>query len=146
MAALRQLAAHPRIAGVKYAAGGITADTVALLADPPDDFAVLAGDDVVASPMLALGAAGGVLASAHLGTRSFAALSHAWRDGDAGRARPIGNRLARLSAALFAAPSPTILKGVLHAQGRIPTAAVRLPLVPAPEEAVAAALSLAEAG
>lgn len=138
--ALRQLAAHPRIAGVKYAAGEIGAETVALLADPPADFAVLAGDDVLAAPMLALGAAGGILASAHIGTRSFADLSEAWQDGGGDRARVLGSRLARLSAALFAAPSPTVLKGVLHAQGRIPTAAVRLPLVPAPEQAVAAAL------
>src|SRR5690242_4613512 len=38
--ALRRLAALPGVAGVKYAAGGIDADTVALLADPPADFVV----------------------------------------------------------------------------------------------------------
>jgi 4-hydroxy-tetrahydrodipicolinate synthase len=41
--------------------------------------------------------------------------------------------LAILAAALFAAPNPAVIKGVLHAQGRIPSPAVRLPLLPASE-------------
>jgi 4-hydroxy-tetrahydrodipicolinate synthase len=40
---------------------------VELLADPPPDFAVLGGDDAVISPLLALGAHGGILASAQCG-------------------------------------------------------------------------------
>ena len=41
---------------------------------------------------------------------------------------------------LFAEPNPAVFKGVLHAQGRIPTADVRLPLVNASDEAVQASL------
>ncbi|NUT34630.1 MAG: 4-hydroxy-tetrahydrodipicolinate synthase, partial [Hamadaea sp.] len=82
---LRALATLPGVVGVKHCAGGIDADTVALLADPPFD--VLAGDDVFLSPMLALGAAGGVLASAHVHTEAFVALADAWRAGDVARAR-----------------------------------------------------------
>jgi 4-hydroxy-tetrahydrodipicolinate synthase len=41
-----------------------------------------------------------------------------------------------LSAAIFAEPNPTVIKGVLHAQGRIPTASVRLPLLPAARDSV----------
>jgi 4-hydroxy-tetrahydrodipicolinate synthase len=37
---------------------------------------------------------------------------------------------------LFTEPNPAVFKGVLHAQGRIPTADVRLPLVNASAEAV----------
>jgi 4-hydroxy-tetrahydrodipicolinate synthase len=139
-AALRRLAAIPGMAGVKLAAGGIDAATVELLADPPAGFAVLGGDDAFVSPLLALGAHGGILASAHVATDRFAELVRAWAAGDAVRARAVGHALAGLALALFAEPNPTVIKGVLHAQGRIPTAAVRLPLVPAATHSVEAAL------
>ncbi|MFJ3964658.1 dihydrodipicolinate synthase family protein [Streptomyces sp. NPDC090036] len=135
-AALRALGSLPGVAGMKYAGGGIGEDTVALLGDLPAGFEVLAGDDVYLSPLLALGAAGGILASAHLATGRFAELAAAWREGDAERARPLGHALARMSAAAFAEPNPAVLKGVLHAQGRIPTPDVRLPLLPASEGSV----------
>jgi 4-hydroxy-tetrahydrodipicolinate synthase len=138
-AALRRLAGLPGVAGLKHAAGGIDAATVELMADVPPGFAVLGGDDAFAAPLLALGAAGAILASAHVATAGYAGLVGAWRAGDAHRARPLGHRLARLSAALFAEPNPTVIKGVLHGQGRIPTAAVRLPLLPASPGSVAAA-------
>ncbi|MEU6716859.1 4-hydroxy-tetrahydrodipicolinate synthase [Nonomuraea sp. NPDC046802] len=138
-ATLRHLGAHPMIAGVKYAVGGIDQDTIDLLGDLPEGFEVVGGDDAFISPLLALGAAGGILASAHLETRAFTELVDAWHAGDAPRARALGHRLARLSAALFAEPNPTVIKGVLHALGLIPTPDVRLPLVPAGERAVSKA-------
>ncbi|MEU8777578.1 dihydrodipicolinate synthase family protein [Streptomyces sp. NPDC048606] len=141
---LRALGALPGVVGMKYAGGGIDADTVALLGDLPDDFAVLAGDDAYLSPLLAMGASGGILASAHLATRRFVELVEAWRVGDLPRARPLGHALARLSAAAFAEPNPAVTKGVLHARGLIPTPDVRLPLLPASGAAVTAALEVLE--
>jgi 4-hydroxy-tetrahydrodipicolinate synthase len=138
---LRELGSLPGIAAVKYAAGGITAETVQLMADLPDGFVVMAGDDVFFSPLLAMGAHGGILASAHVATGGFAELVEAWHSGDAIRAMKLGHRLALLSAALFTEPNPTVIKGVLHAHGRIPNATVRLPLLPATSAAVGAALS-----
>ncbi|MEV0999669.1 dihydrodipicolinate synthase family protein [Nonomuraea sp. NPDC050202] len=140
-ATLRELGAHPMIAGMKYAAGGITQETVELLADLPEGFEVVCGDDVFVSPLLAMGAVGGILASAHVETGAFVELAEAWHAGDVVRARALGRRLARLSASLFAEPNPTVLKGVLHARGLIPTPDVRLPLVPASAEAVSQALA-----
>ncbi|MFF1409142.1 dihydrodipicolinate synthase family protein [Streptomyces sp. NPDC058289] len=137
---LRTIGALPGVAGVKYAVGSLDGEAVALLGDLPDGFAVLAGDDAFLSPLLALGAAGGVLASAHLATDRFTELAAAWRAGEADRARPLGHALARLSATLFAEPNPAVIKGVLYAQGRIPTPYVRLPLLPASAESVTAAL------
>jgi 4-hydroxy-tetrahydrodipicolinate synthase len=139
---LRALARVPGVAGVKHAVGGIDHDTVLLLADPPRDFAVLAGDDLFASGLLALGAAGGILASAHVCTGEFAALVAAWRRGDAVTARELGRRLAALSAALFAEPNPVVIKGVLHSQSRIPSPVVRLPLLPASAATVLTAVRL----
>jgi 4-hydroxy-tetrahydrodipicolinate synthase len=130
-ATIRRLAAIPGVIGIKYATGGIDATVVDLLAEPEPSgtFTVLGGDDVVLSPLLTMGAGGGIVASAHLATGHFVDLVAAWRAGDVERARPLGHRLAVLSAALFAAPNPTVIKAVLHAQGRIPTASVRLPLL-----------------
>ena len=143
-AALLELAAVPGIAGVKYAVGGIDQDTVDLLGATPEGFAVLAGDDVFLSPLLALGGAGGILASAHLATGRFVELAAAWQAGDAARARPLGHALAALARACFNAPNPAVVKGVLHAQGRIPTPDVRLPLLPAGPAEVEAALAQLE--
>jgi 4-hydroxy-tetrahydrodipicolinate synthase len=56
--ALRRLAGLPGVTGVKQAVGGVDADTVMLMADLPDGFAVLGGDDLFAAPLLALGASG----------------------------------------------------------------------------------------
>ncbi len=67
-------------------------------------------------------------ASAHVGTADVARLVRLWRDGEAAQARVLGHRLAQLSAALFAAPNPSVIKAVLHRRGEIPGPAVRLPL------------------
>ncbi|WP_229074866.1 dihydrodipicolinate synthase family protein [Actinoplanes sp. DH11] len=121
---IRRLAAIDAVIGIKYATGAVDADLVDLLADPPTGFAVLCGDDVFLAPMLAMGARGGILASAHLETEAFVRFF-----GD--RDIASGRRLAKLSKAVFAQPNPTVVKAVLHARGRIPTPEVRLPLLPA---------------
>ncbi|HET9079907.1 MAG TPA: 4-hydroxy-tetrahydrodipicolinate synthase [Trebonia sp.] len=139
---LLRLADVPGVAGIKHAVGAIDQDTVLLMAARPAGFAVLAGDDLFASPLLALGAEGGILASAHVCAGDFAGLIAAWHAGRAGQARELGHRLAPLSAALFAEPNPVVIKGMLHAQGRIPSPAVRLPLLPASQDAIRAARSL----
>ncbi|MCH6172365.1 dihydrodipicolinate synthase family protein [Pseudonocardia alaniniphila] len=140
-ATLRELAGLPGVIGMKYAVQAVDADVVDLLADPPPGFAVLAGDDVVAGPLLAVGAAGAVLASAHLRTQQWAEAVASWRVGDAERARELTRPLTRLAAALFAEPNPCVLKAVLHEQGRIASPAVRLPLLAAQPLTVAAALA-----
>lgn len=141
---LAELGALPGVAGLKYAPGGINADTITLLASPPAGLVILGGDDPFISPLLALGAHGGILASAHLATAAFARLAALWRAGEAAAAAALGHRLSALSVALFAEPNPVVIKAVLHAQGRIATPAVRPPLLPASPGATAAALRCAE--
>ncbi|MEV6288080.1 dihydrodipicolinate synthase family protein [Kribbella sp. NPDC051770] len=146
---LRRIAELPNVAGIKYAAGGIDDETMLFLSGGlPEGFSVLGGDDPFIAPMLALGAHGGILASAHLETRKFVELVEAWRRGDVTTGRRLGLELVRLSKALFAEPNPTVIKAVLHARGEIPTPDVRLPLLAAArtstERAVAASLLAAE--
>ena len=45
--------------------------------------------------------------------------------------------------ACFAEPNPAVFKGVLHAQGRIPTPDVRMPLTPASAPVIERALEAA---
>jgi len=142
--AVLELLAIPNVIGMKLSDGPVTGDTVALLA--ATDRHILGGDDAVISPLLALGASGGILASAHVATASYVALCDAWRSGDARTARGLGGPLAALSAALFAEPNPAVIKAVLHAQGRIATPAVRLPLLAASDTARDAPLALLPLG
>ena len=81
------------------------------------------------------------MASANVATRAYADLIKAWQDGSIEPARELHNRLAPLSATLFAEPNPVVIKAVLAAQGRIANRHVRLPLLPASDVATAAALS-----
>ncbi len=137
---LRELAAVPGVRGVKFAAN-LDAEAVDLLGDHPAGFEILAGDDVLAPALLALGAHGGILASAHLATAHWARLATA---GGRGLGPRPGHRLAALGAALFQEPNPAVIKAVLHARGRIPTPDVRLPLLPASAPATARALAALE--
>ncbi|MBF6240579.1 4-hydroxy-tetrahydrodipicolinate synthase [Nocardia otitidiscaviarum] len=138
---LRALAAIPNIVGIKHAVGAVDETTVELMRTRPADFAVLAGDDLFAAPLLALGASGAILASASVATDTFAALVATWRHGPLDKARRLSDALSGLSAALFAEPNPTVVKAVLADRGRIPTASVRLPLLPAAEESTRAAVA-----
>ena len=132
--ALLELAATPGVVGVKQAVGGVDADTLRVLAEAPDGFSVLAGDDAFILPLLLMGAAGAIAASAHVCTARFARLVEDRRVEDA-------EALLPLVRALFAEPSPAVTKAVLHAQGRIPTSDVRMPLANALPEALEAALA-----
>jgi 4-hydroxy-tetrahydrodipicolinate synthase len=144
---LAALAALPGIAGVKHSAGSLDQDTMAMLAARPAGFSVLGGDDLYISPLLALGAHGGILASAHVCTAAFASLIRLWRDGAATEARALGHRLLPVAQALFAEPNPVVIKSALFERGEIPSPAVRLPLLPAsPAAGRAAEAAIGEAG
>lgn len=137
---LRRLAAIPNVIGFKHSVGGIDDTTVTFMSDVAEDFSVLGGDDLYAGPMMALGARGAILACANVAVRVYADLIEAWRDGPVERARAAHDRVTPLTRALFAEPNPVVIKAVLAARGRIPTPAVRLPLLPAGEAATTAAL------
>jgi 4-hydroxy-tetrahydrodipicolinate synthase len=129
--ALLELARTDGIVGLKQAVGALDVDTLELLAGAPADFAVLCGDDAFVLPLLLMGGAGAIAASAHLCTERFAALiadAHAGRLDDA---RAHAEALLPLILALFAEPSPAVLKAMLHDAGRIATPDVRMPLQPA---------------
>ena len=140
--AIRRLADLAGVVGIKYAVGGIDSRHHRTSGGPAGRTSRCSVATTPSSrPMLALGAHGGILASAHVATACFVELVDAWHAG-ATRPSPCGRSPPRRAcrAALFAEPNPTVIKAVLHAQGRIPTAAVRLPLLPAGSDTVQSAL------
>lgn len=141
-ASLLELASVPNVAGVKQAVGALDHDTLALLADAPAGFAVLAGDDAFAAPIVLAGGSGAIAAAAHLRTPDWVRLVAAARAGDAPAARPLATSLLPLVDAGFAEPSPAGWKAALHALGEIATPTVRRPLTEASSDATARLIDL----
>jgi 4-hydroxy-tetrahydrodipicolinate synthase len=145
VAGMLELAAHPNIVGVKQAVDGIDLATLEILAAAPRGFAVLGGDDAYLLATVLLGGAGAICASAHVCTERFVALAECGLAGKVDEGRTHHEALLPVVKACFAEPNPAVFKAVLHAQGRIPTPDLRLPLTPASPEARDRALAAIEA-
>jgi 4-hydroxy-tetrahydrodipicolinate synthase len=109
-----------------------------LLAAVGDRIAVLAGDDAIAMPVMALGGRGVISVASNVMPGHMARMCDAMRDGDLVRAREIHFELLPLFGLLFAEPNPiptkTALELISQAIGRgdseTMASEVRLPLVP----------------
>ncbi len=146
-ASLLELARDPGVAGLKQAVGGIDQDTLEVLAGAPEGFAVLGGDDAFLFPTVLMGGRGAIAASAHVCTDRFVAMIECGLAGKVDEGRSHAEALLPVVRSLFAEPNPAVIKGVLHAQGHIPTADLRLPMTPASRPGVDAALdAIASAG
>jgi 4-hydroxy-tetrahydrodipicolinate synthase len=140
--ALLELAAVDGIAGCKQAVGGIDGDTLTVLARAPDGFAMLCGDDPFIYPFTLMGGQGAIAASSSVATDRFAAMIEAALAGRIAEGRAHHEALLPLAQALFAEPSPAVIKAVLHAEGRIPTPNVRMPLANASHAATERAVAV----
>jgi 4-hydroxy-tetrahydrodipicolinate synthase len=127
-AGLLELAQVPNIAGVKQAVATLDADTLEVLANAPDGFGVLGGEDTLLFPLMCMGALGTISAAAHLCTERFVAMIECGLAGKIEDGRAHAEALLPVIRAAYADPNPAVFKGVLHAQGRIATPDVRLPL------------------
>jgi 4-hydroxy-tetrahydrodipicolinate synthase len=134
--ALLELAATDNVAGVKQAVGGIDVDTLSVLAGAAGRFAMLGGDDAFLFPLVVMGATGAIAASSHVCTRRFVQMIECGRSGAVAEGRGHAEALLPLVRALFAEPSPAVIKAALHLEGRLPTADVRMPMSAASPEAV----------
>ena len=118
----------PNIAGVKQAVGALDADTLQLLAEAPAGFSVLGGEDPVLFPIACMGGQGAIAASAHVCTDRVVAMIECGLAGKLEDGRAHAEALLPVVRAGFAEPNPAVFKGVLHAQGRIATPDLRLPM------------------
>jgi len=139
--ALLELAGTPNIAGVKQAVATLDADTLEVLASAPDGFSVLGGEDTLLFPLMCMGAAGTISAAAHLCTDRFVAMIECGLANKIDDGRAHAEALLPVVRAAYVEPNPAVFKGVLHEQGKIATPDVRLPLVNASDESVAACLA-----
>lgn len=140
-----EVAALPNVAGVKQATSGLDLDTLRVLAGRPDNFHVLGGEDPFLFPIVLMGGSGAICASAHLCTERFVAMIECGLAGKVDDGRAHAEALLPVVRAGFAEPNPSVFKGVLHRQGLIPTPDLRMPLAPASDVAVEAALAAVEA-
>jgi 4-hydroxy-tetrahydrodipicolinate synthase len=101
---------------------------------PIEGLALLAGNDDAFLPTLELGGAGGILVASHLVGPQMREMWDAAQAGDLERAREIDETLRLLYEALAVTTNPIPIKAALAMTGKIPTDALRLPLVPADEE------------
>jgi 4-hydroxy-tetrahydrodipicolinate synthase len=124
---LLALAAQPNIAGVKDSSGNIV-QSLDLLRQRPPGFAVLTGEDAFFYTMLAHGADGGILASAHVETATFLSVYERMAANDHQGALKAWSRLEAMVPLLFKEPNPVPIKHCLWRQGLIASAECRLPL------------------
>lgn len=135
-AALLELARTPNIAGVKQAVPTLDTDTLEVLANAPSSFSVLGGEDTLLFPLMCMGAVGTISAAAHLCTEEFVAMIECGLANKIEDGRAHAESLLPLVRSAYVEPNPAVFKGVLHAQGRIATPDVRLPLTNASDAAI----------
>ena len=145
-ATLARLARIGNIVGVKEASGSL-AQEASILAQVPDRFNVLSGDDAVALPVIALGGRGLISTTSNEIPAEMAELVDTSRRGDLVAARQILRRYLPLIEVNFIESNPIPVKAAMAAMGLLEPV-WRLPLVaPKPEsqariEKVLAALGL----
>ncbi len=124
---LLRLAELPNIVGVKDCCAN-AAQTSDLLRRRKPDFTVLTGEDALFYGMLAEGADGGILATAHVDTAAYAAVRDAVLAGRLPEARARWDRLVDLVRLLFVEPNPAPIKHCLWRLGLIASPELRLPM------------------
>lgn len=127
-ATIARLSAIKTIVGVKEGSGSVqqASDVVQLCGER---LTVLAGDDSLTLPMMAVGGRGVITVTANLVPTDMARLVKAFADGKIEEARRIHFKLSPLFAALFFETNPIPVKTALGMMGKIDPE-LRLPLCP----------------
>lgn len=127
-ATVLRLAEIENIAGIKESSGNLT-QIAEIIAQAPRSFAVLAGDDALAIPTVALGGAGLVSVASNAIPTQMAKLVRAALTGDLATARALNAQHLKLMQAHFLEPSPAPVKAVMAMLGLLEEN-LRLPLLP----------------
>lgn len=127
-ATIARLTALPTIVGVKEGSGSVqqASDIVQMCGDR---LTVLAGDDALTLPMMAVGGKGVITVTANIMPAEMADLVKAFAEGKIEDARRIHFKLSPLFAALFFETNPIPVKEALSLMGKIDPE-LRLPLCP----------------
>jgi 4-hydroxy-tetrahydrodipicolinate synthase len=125
------LAREANIVGVKEASGSM-AQMMAIIADRPDDFAVISGDDALTLPLIAAGGNGVISVAANAFPQSMATLVREALANNIEKARKMHYGLLPLFESLIADGNPSGIKATLHLLGLCENV-LRLPLTPVSE-------------
>lgn len=132
----------PNIQGVKESSGNLQQIAELIYLMPPG-FTVLAGDDLMTLPVIALGGAGVVSVASNEIPVEMARMAKAALDNDWTTARALSGRYFRLLTANFWEASPGPVKCVMAMMGRLKEN-YRLPMVPVTPVTQARLFALAE--
>jgi 4-hydroxy-tetrahydrodipicolinate synthase len=132
----------PNIEGVKESSGNLQQIAELIYLMPPG-FTVLAGDDLMTLPVIALGGAGVVSVASNEIPAEMARMASAALDNDWTTARALSRRYFRLLTANFWEASPGPVKCVMAMMGRLKEN-YRLPMVPVTPVTQARLFALAE--
>lgn len=125
LSVVKRLAAHPNVVAIKEAAGSV--DRVSAVRDAAPGLTVLSGDDSLALPMIAVGAAGVISVASNVIPREMGDMVRLALAGDFVRARALHEKYYRLFRDLFIDVNPVMVKEALAAMGRCERV-FRLPL------------------
>ncbi len=110
------------------------------------DTLIWSGIELLCLPLLSLGGAGFVSATANLAPRAVASMYEHWENGEFEQARELHFALHPVTDVIFTETNPAAAKWVLARAGLIGSGFVRPPLVPLTEAGQAAALRLLRQG
>ena len=118
----------PNIVAIKEGSGMLQ-QVSEILHQCQNQISVLAGDDALTLPMMAIGAKGVITVTANIAPSEMAAMVNAAMKGNYDEARSMHYKLAPLFSALFYETNPIPVKAALAMMGKIKNE-LRLPLTP----------------
>jgi len=127
--AVARLAEVENIVAIKEATGDLVR-AMEIRRAVSDDFSLLSGDDYTVMPFMAQGGDGCVSVLSNIAPKQLVEMLDAVEFRNIARARDLAKQLLPLIDALFVESNPTPVKTALAWLGVIPTAELRLPLVP----------------
>ncbi len=136
------LSHHPNIVATKEASGNME-QVMTILANKPQDFLVISGDDALTFPMLACGGSGVISVINHAFPKTFSGMVRSALQGDFVSARKAHETMLESAIAIFADGSPSGIKTMLNEMQLCGTA-VRPPLWPVNDQVEANLRKLAK--
>ncbi|HAB90566.1 MAG TPA: 4-hydroxy-tetrahydrodipicolinate synthase [Bacteroidetes bacterium] len=132
MTVIRLAEASKTFIGIKEASGNLS-QAMRIIAQAPDDFALISGDDFLTLPLIALGATGVISVAANAFPKSFSHLVRAALNYDLNEAQKLQVVLNPFFESLFEENNPGGIKCALESMGLI-QGHLRLPLIPVSEK------------
>ena len=130
---LIRLSEQDNIIAVKDSCGDIR-QSLELLANKPEGFSVLTGEDILFFTCMVNGGDGGVMASAHIKTDLFVNVHNMIKNNDHQKALQLWRKIEHIIPLLFEEPNPGPIKYILSKMEMINSSETRLPLTEISDE------------